>query len=112
MEKKIFKMNNLKKIREQKHLTQIRTSVELEVSQEVISHYEIGQSKPNVDNLLKLADYFQCSTDYLLERTNNPAPIPYLEGKDLQLADVISKYTAMSPESQKLLIAYMDFLLK
>ena len=36
MADKIFKMDNLKKIREQKNLTQIKVSVDLEVSQELI----------------------------------------------------------------------------
>ena len=72
MDFKNFKMENLEKIREKKNITQTKLSVEIEVSQELISHYEIGKSKPNIENLIKLADYFNCSTDYLLERTDNP----------------------------------------
>jgi len=48
MDSKKFKMDNLKKIREEKHITQVKLSTELEISQEVISHYEIGNSKPNI----------------------------------------------------------------
>lgn len=73
MENTNFKMNNLKKLREEKNMTQTRLSIEIEVSQEIISHYELGNSKPNVDNLIKIADFFHCSTDYLLNRTDNPA---------------------------------------
>ena len=56
-------MDNLKKLREKKKMTQTRLSVEIEVSQEIISHYEVGESKPNIDNLIKIADFFHCSTD-------------------------------------------------
>lgn len=111
MENKNFKMDNLKEIREKKNMTQTRLSIEVGVSQEVISHYEIGQSKPNVENLIKLADHFKCTTDYLLGRTNNPTPIEYLDKKDLELADIITKYTALSNESKKLLLSYIDYLL-
>ena len=112
MKNKNFKMENLKEIREKKNMSQINLSVKVGLSQEVLSHYEIGNNKPNVDNLLKLADCLKCSTDYLLGRTNNPAPIEFLDEKDLELADVIAKYTAMSKDDKKLLITYMDFLLK
>lgn len=35
-----------------------------------LSRYEHGRREPNLDTLLKLADYFGCSVDYLLGRTN------------------------------------------
>ena len=37
MNNKNFKMNNLKKLREKKNLTQMRLSIDVEVSQELIS---------------------------------------------------------------------------
>ena len=45
MDNRSFKMDNLKKLREKKKMTQTRLSVEIEVSQEIISHYEVGESK-------------------------------------------------------------------
>ena len=33
-----------------------------------ISHYILGKRVPTVANLVKLADYFKCSTDFLLGR--------------------------------------------
>lgn len=65
-------MENLRKIREQRHLTQVRVSVDIGVSQEAISAYEGGKSSPSVDMLCCLADYFHTSTDFLLDRTDNP----------------------------------------
>lgn len=63
-------MENLKKIREIKKLTQLQLAVQIGVSQEIINKYEKGIAKPSVKNLEKLADYFNCSTDYLLDRTS------------------------------------------
>ena len=40
------KMTNLKKLRESRNLTQIKLSVEVAVSQELISAYELGKNKP------------------------------------------------------------------
>ena len=109
---KNFKMDNLREIREKKGITQIKLSVEIEVSQEMISHYEIGESKPNIDNLIKLADYFKCSTDYLLNRTNIPTMLDNINKYNMETADLIYKYNALSDEDKQHLISYLNHLYK
>jgi len=37
-----------------------------------VSRYETGTREPALQELIKIADYFHVSLDYLLERTNNP----------------------------------------
>jgi transcriptional regulator with XRE-family HTH domain len=41
-------------------------------TKETIARYTKGQSLPTVQNLIKIADYLNCSVDYLLGRTYNP----------------------------------------
>lgn len=65
-------MNNLKKIRNEKKITQIRLSIAAEVSQETISAYESGKAMPSAETLIKIADFLNVSIDYLLDRTDNP----------------------------------------
>lgn len=110
MDFKDFKMDNLRKIREKKNITQTRLSVDIEVSQELISHYETGKSKPNIETLIKLAEYFNCSTDYLLERTNNPATVKELNKKDIEINNIIDKYNSLSSENKKQFSNYLDYL--
>lgn len=106
-----FKMDNLRKLREKKSMTQTRLSVEIEVSQEIISHYEIGESKPNIDNLIKIADFFHCSTDYLLNRTDNPAMINDIDKNNVETSDLIYKYNSLSSENKMNLNKYLEFLI-
>ena len=40
--------------------------------QSSISHYEQGQLAPSLETLVRYADYFDVSLDYLLARTDNP----------------------------------------
>lgn len=40
------------------------------VSSGNISDWKSGRSKPNIDTVIKLADYLDCSVDYLLGRTD------------------------------------------
>ena len=64
----------LRDLREDKDLRQEDVAEILGISQTVYSRYERGfQTIPEI-HLLKLADYYQVSTDYILGRTNNSKP--------------------------------------
>lgn len=63
-------MKRLKALRESKNITQLKLGLDLGVSQETISGYEIGKACPPAEMLVKLADALGTSVDYLLERTD------------------------------------------
>ena len=62
----------LRKLRQNAHVTQQRLSEAIGVGQSTIATYEKGGIEPTGEVLAKLADYFQCTTDYLLGRTSKP----------------------------------------
>jgi transcriptional regulator with XRE-family HTH domain len=47
-------------------MTQIRLSIELDVSQETVSAYEIGKHYPSVKSLMRMAELFGASMDYIM----------------------------------------------
>ena len=63
----------LKLLRKSKGLTQIGLQMKIGVEQALLSKYENGERVPPTDTLVKLADFYEVSVDYLLCRTNNPA---------------------------------------
>lgn len=60
----------LKDLREDKDLTQTDIANILNISQRGYSHYETGNNDIPTDILIKLADYYGISVDYLLGRTD------------------------------------------
>ena len=64
----------LKDLREDKDLRQEDVAEILGISQTVYSRYERGFQTISVIHLLRLADYYKVSTDYILGRTNNNKP--------------------------------------
>ncbi len=62
----------LKEIRKSKKISQLKLAMDLNMNQNTISRYETGEREPGINELIKIADYFNISVDYLLERTNNP----------------------------------------
>lgn len=62
-------MRNLQLLRKENNINQEKLSKYLKVSRNTISQYETGVREPNFETLIKLADYFNVSIDYLLGRT-------------------------------------------
>lgn len=62
----------LKEIRKAKGISQLKLATDLHTNQNTISRYETGEREPGIDELIRIADYFNISVDYLLERTDNP----------------------------------------
>ena len=58
-------MNRITLLRKEKDMSQIAFSMELNLSQKMISAYENGISEPSIATLVRMADIFQTSVDYI-----------------------------------------------
>ena len=66
----------LKDLREDADLTQNFIAKQLHIKQNSYSNYETGQRQIPIDALIKLAQFYKTSVDYLLELTDDPRPYP------------------------------------
>ncbi len=64
--------NNLKLLRKQKRLTQIALQMQTGIEQALLSKFENGERIPPTETLLRLAEFYDVSIDYILCRTDNP----------------------------------------
>ena len=64
----------LKDIREDRDITQQELATYLRISQNTYSQYENGKRQLPIELLIRLADYFDTSTDYILELTDCKVP--------------------------------------
>lgn len=62
----------LKELRKSRNISQLKLAMELNMNQNTISRYETGEREAGYAELIAIADYFNVSVDYLLERTDNP----------------------------------------
>lgn len=62
----------LRALRRQRKLSQVRLAMELNMSQNTICRYETGEREADYATLVRIADYFGVSLDYLLGRTEDP----------------------------------------
>ena len=61
-------MLNLKTIREEKGISQATVAKGLNISRQAYNNYELGKRELDLETLINLAGYFNCSVDYLLGR--------------------------------------------
>lgn len=69
-------IDRLKEIRQDKDLTQRDIAKILNISQVIYSRYETGVRLIPVDLLIKLANYYKVSVDYVLGLTDENKPYP------------------------------------
>ena len=67
-----MKFKNLRGIREDNDIKQKDIAKYLNISQNTYSQYETGVISLTAEVLIKIADYYKVSIDYLLDRTENP----------------------------------------
>lgn len=104
-------LNRIKQLREERKMTQIRLSTELEVTQETISAYELGKHYPSVASLLKMSELFDASIDYILGLSDIRIPITtdHLPNQEVL---ALSLFCRLDPAKQEKAIAFMQGMLE
>ena len=60
----------LKQLRKERKISQLRLAIDLDMNQNSISRYENLEREADYETLIRFADYFNVSLDYLLGRTD------------------------------------------
>ena len=60
----------LKQLRTEKKISQLKLALNLNTNQNTISRYENMEREADYETLIKIADYFDVSLDYLLGRSD------------------------------------------
>lgn len=76
MRYEVMRFETIRNLRIDNHYTQKQLATYLSISQNTYSQYEIGVLNYPIDVLMKLADLYDVSVDYLLGRTNIKTPYP------------------------------------
>ena len=73
--------DRLRELREDYDLTQKQVAEVIGIRYNVYQRYEYGINLIPIDKLIRLADYYHTSTDYILGRVDDPRPIDELLAK-------------------------------
>lgn len=106
--------NRIRELRQEKKITQLQLSIELDVTQETISAYEHDRHHPSVASLMKMADLFDSSMDYIMGLSNVRY---YTDSSNInpdeaaQHALIINIYKKLGTINKARLLAYAQGLL-
>lgn len=84
----------LRLAREHRELSQGALASRARLQGSAVSHFESGTRKPSFDNLKRLADALNVTTDYLLGRSNK------MEGSEVRADALYRDYSSLSAEDQ------------
>lgn len=111
--------NRIALLREKQGMTQEELSIKLDISRASLSHYEKNRREPDYDTLLKIANYFKVSIDYLLGRTQDPEMVldqqvrQFVESLELSDDRILQHFSLtidgkqLTPEEAKRFIAFV-----
>ena len=104
----------LAELRKERRLLQKEVANYLNVTVATVSNYEKGVHSPDLDTLVKLADFFDVSTDYLLQRTDYKASLNMLNKTltaDYRVSDLLNTILEMDQHSMEALLDYYELLM-
>lgn len=67
----------LDKMMKERNISNYEMSKKTGISDSLIGYWRKGERVPKADNLLNIANFLECSVDYLLGRTDEPQKINY-----------------------------------
>jgi len=96
--------DRLRAAREMRKLSQLELAERAQLQQAAVSHYESGARRPSLLNLRRLSEALEVTTDYLVGRSESPAPFP---PSDEPLFQDFGRLTIADRELARQLIAQM-----
>ncbi len=87
--------DRIRELRVESGLLQKELAIKINIAANTLSQFESGKANPSYEVLMSFADFFQCSTDYLLGREDDFGNITVQESAP-----------ALSPDEKKLLDDY------
>ncbi len=103
----------IKTLRKEREIKQIELAKAMNLSVQTISGYETGYAQPPLDVAVKLADYFQITTDELIGRENYATGIVEVVGEQLtnDEKELLELYRKMNFQNKNQLIGFAKGLI-
>ncbi|MDR2043238.1 MAG: helix-turn-helix domain-containing protein [Clostridium sp.] len=100
-------------LRNEKGVYQKELAAYLNVSIGTVSNYENGVHSPDLETLCKLADFFEVSADYILQRTQSRQGLDTLNCKlaaDYTVSGLVSAVLELTPRNLSSLLDFLELL--
>lgn len=97
-------MLKLQELRTAAGLTQKELAEKIGVKNYTVANWEQNRTEPSIKDLIDLANYFECSIDYLLGRENDFGQILIFKDGKKEQAELFSLYEGLSKERKETIL--------
>lgn len=103
-------LKNIKELRSARNVTQRQLADAIGVSQQSVNKYENHNIEPDIDMLIRIADFFETSVDYLIGHTELPHKIQACHPHDLNDTEtvLIRGFRALNPKQRACILTLID----
>jgi len=103
-------LKNLKILREEAGISQKALAESIGVSQQSINKYENHNIEPDIETMIRIADYFFTSVDYLIGHTDVRRKIEAVQAYELNTAErkIIDRYRKLSAKQKSCVATVID----
>lgn len=103
-------LTNLKKLREDASISQKALADAIGVSQQSVNKYENHNIEPDIETLIRIADFFETSVDYLIGHTSVRRRIEEVHMYELNdhESKVMEQYRSLTPRQKACVNVVMD----
>lgn len=104
-------MKRIKALRAERKMSQQRLAIELNVTQAMVSKYEVGASEPDIATICRLAEIFGVSADYLLELSDDKVNVSVIGLSEAE-KNLLFGFKRLNELQKAKLLAYLQGLLQ
>ena len=105
-------LNRLKQLRKEQHLTIQQLGEKVGINFTTISRLEAGERLFTLDHLTRLSQFFDCSFDYILGKSDERKAQPNKPFKELDSVQIalLAHTKDLSPEEAKQVMDFIEFI--
>lgn len=109
-------MQRLKELREERNISQYELAAAIQTSRTNIGRWERGSNDPSSAQIIKLAEYFGCTTDFLLGREDDFGVVGAGQVTSVFSSDgeikLLSVYKSCDADKQRQILDFAEFIAK
>lgn len=103
-------MLKIQELRKSKNLTQRALAEQIGVKNYTVANWEQNRTEPGLEDLIDLANFFECSIDYLVGRENDFGQIILMKEFSEEYTKFWELYNGLSKEKQQMILVLMQAL--
>ena len=100
-------MFRIQELRTERGLTQRELAEKIGVKNYTVANWEQNRTEPSVRDLIDLANFFECSVDYLIGREDDFGQILVLKDNIAEQTNLLSLYEGLTDERKTLVLSLL-----